>query len=225
VSSPTPPPPKKIPPPLPPKPPKPPKKTWQSANVSAIAAPSKPGVKLCVQRLPMIAVNWRQHDFGRIRKGSTPPVYDLIISSTGSLNLASITVTLTSSQFKIDNPGAFATTLPPGSTTTVKVKFEPTAYGPKAARIKITSNAANENPLFVGMKGKQYSVITFVVEDDPSGTKIDGVKLKVKQAGQAEQEVTTNNGKIEVETEHDGNFEILRGEYDGLLEFRSLASA
>ncbi|MBS1876430.1 MAG: choice-of-anchor D domain-containing protein [Acidobacteria bacterium] len=199
---------------------------FSEAGESAEKAPSTPSTAECPAKKPKIGVNWRDYDFGRIKKGGALPVYDLVISSTGEVDLASIAVNIEGDQFKVDNPGGFETTLAPGKSTTVKIKFEPTGYGEKTAKIRVTSNAVNENPVPLKVKGKQYSVITFVIEDEKSGEKIDNVKLKVKQAGQAEQDVTTaGGGKAEVETEHDGNFEVKMGEFEPLLEFRDLTTA
>lgn len=199
---------------------------WKAATANASSAPKQPGVLICNRPQPEIAVNWRAHDFGRIRKGSTLPVHELIITSIGGKDLTTISVSLTGDQFRIDNPGGFATTLAPGATTVVKVKFQPTSYGLKNGRLRISSNAVNENPIDVNVTGKQYSVITFIVEEDPAGAKVESVKLKIKQAGEPEQEVTTDaGGKVEVETEKAGNFEVELGHYDSVLEFRSLTSA
>ena len=139
------------------------------------------------------------------------------------MNLTTIIVALTGEHFKIDNPGGFAVTLPPGGSTTVKVKFEPKSFGEKKGRIRISSNAVNENPISVAVKGKQYAVITFIVEEEVGAAKIENVKLKIKQSGQDEQEVTTGaGGKVEFETEKDGKFEVKLGDYETVLEFRSL---
>jgi hypothetical protein len=198
---------------------------WQSATASANGAPQKPGLVGCPKTQPRIAINWRAYSFGRIRKGSALPVHELVIQSTGGVDLAAITVTLTGDQFKIDNPGGYAQTLAPGKTTKVKIKFEPTSYGEKNGKIRITSNAVNENPIDVSVKGRQYSVITFIVQDDTSGARIKDAQLKVKQAGEPEQVVTTGpHGRVRVETEKDGNFEIQLGDYKDLLEFRSLTT-
>ncbi|HYP07407.1 MAG TPA: choice-of-anchor D domain-containing protein [Bryobacteraceae bacterium] len=199
---------------------------WNAAKANAQCVPKNPALLNCKKTQPEISVNWRAHDFGRIRKGSTPPVHDLIITSIGTKDLASIKVTLTGDQFKIDNPGGFAATLAPGATTTVKVKFQPTSYGQKNGKLRISSNAVNENPIDVTVTGKQFSVITFVVEEEPTGAKIESVKLKVKQTGQPEQEITTDaNGKVELETEKDGKFEVKLGDHNLVLEFRSLTTA
>lgn len=208
-------------PPMPP----PSKHTWKLANIFANLAPKNPAIAPCRRRRPTIAVNWREHDFGRIRKGTPLPVYDLIISSTGTADLASIKVALNGNQFQIENAGDIAKTLAPGKTTTVKIKFQPKTYGLKNAKIRITSNAANESAITVRVKGKQYSVITFIVEEEPTGAKVDDVKLKVRQAGQKEQEITTMQGKVELETEREGDFEIMLGRYQTFLEFRSLTTA
>ena len=95
------------------------------------------------------------------------------------------------------------------------------------ATVAVSSNAANENPTLLSVKGKQYSVITFVLEEDtPTATKIENVKLKIKQVGEAEKEVTTDAaGKVEFETEKGENFEVQLGDWENVLEFRSLTTA
>lgn len=74
--------------------------------------------------------------------------------------------------------------------------FKPTSYGDKTATIRVSSNAVNENLINVQVSGKKYSVITFVVEEDPGGAKIENVKLKIKQADEPEQEVSTGSGRF-----------------------------
>lgn len=196
---------------------------WVDAKINADRAPAKLGIGNCPLTQPMISVSWRDHDFDRVRKGATPPEHDLVITSTGTKDLANLTVTISGDQFQLG--GGTPGTLTPGSSATVKVTFKPTSFGDKTGTIRVSSNAVNENPIEVHVKGKQYAVITFVVED-MDNAKLEGVKLKIKQAGEEEKEVTTAaGGKVEFETEKDGLFEVELGDWKEVLEFRSLTTA
>jgi hypothetical protein len=199
---------------------------WEGAKASADAAPQQPGVSTCPITQPKISVSWRDHDFQRVRKDTdNPPSHDLIITSTGDATLANIAVSVGGDQFKIE--GAAAGSLAPNATTTVRVTFKPTSYGEKTATVTVKSNAVNEDPILLTVKGMPYSVITFILQEDtPEATKIENAKLKIKQEGEAEKEVTTDvNGKVEFETEKGEKFEVQLGDWENVLEFRSLTTA
>jgi hypothetical protein len=205
------------------------KSNFKAATDAANKAPSQPGVVHCPNPRPEITVSWRQHDFGRVKKGSTPPVHDLVIRSTGGKNLTSIAVRASGRHFAIDDPGGFATTLAPGESTTVRIKFEPKSYGPKTGKIRINSDAANEKSISIDVTGKQFSVISFLVEEEAKDAEkpvpVENVTFKLKQGEEPEQEVTTGpDGKVEVETEVDGDFALESVAHDLLLEFRSLGT-
>lgn len=198
---------------------------WQAAKNAANQAPQQPGIVLCPHRKPKIGVSWRAHDFRRVRKGTTV-IEDLVISSTGGQTLTGIQVHLAGADFQIGNPGAHATSLAPGADTTVQIKFAPTTLGKKTGTIRITSNASNENPIDLTVSGRPVAVITFKVEDEKTGDALESVTLKVKQSGRKEKEVTTGpEGSVELETEHAGNFRVVLGDHESLLEFRNLATA
>jgi hypothetical protein len=198
---------------------------WNGAKENADCAPNNAGQAICAPQ-PKIGINWRDHNFDRFRKGATPLLsQDLTITSTGDKVLSSISLTLTGEHFKVE--GALPGSLQPGATATVKIIFDPKKYEEQTATIRVTSDAVNENPIDVTVKGKLYSVITFIVEEEKGSAKLENVKLKIKQKDQPEEEVTTGvDGKVEFETEKEGDFEVQLGDWTtSVLEFRSLTTA
>jgi hypothetical protein len=195
---------------------------WQAARANAAQAPAQGGVLMC--RRPAIAVNWRQHDFGRILHGSTPLPQPLLITSTGPAPLTIHSVTGVGAEFGVDPPGV--TTLPTGASTNATVRFTPTGFGVKNAQVRISSNAGNEPAITVTVTGRLYTTLKLVFVDEPGGAARADVNFKMHQAGQPQQQGDSDaEGRIAIETELDGAFSFDAASHAEVLEFHALESA
>lgn len=92
--------------------------------------------------------------FGTVKRGKTGKAKIFTIKNTGSANLLDLAITKDGS-----HAGDFIVTgpensyLPPGASTTFKVKFKPTAKGTRKAAIHVNSNDKNENPFDIILSG------------------------------------------------------------------------
>lgn len=93
-------------------------------------------------------------NFPDILVGGSAAVETIVVKNTGTAALTGLQVSLSGTQlghFILTAPAA--TTLPPGTSTTVQVTFSPQAGGGKTASLLIASSATPTAPLVLGLAG------------------------------------------------------------------------
>lgn len=106
-------------------------------------------------------------DMGSAIVGSHGASAVFTIANTGSADLRNIAPTMAGAHaedFVIS--GLTATTLPPGSQTTITVTFRPTAGGPRAAVLCVGSNDPHDNPFVLPLVGLGIGVPSAIVAFD-----------------------------------------------------------
>jgi Lamin Tail Domain/Abnormal spindle-like microcephaly-assoc'd, ASPM-SPD-2-Hydin len=92
--------------------------------------------------------------FGTVKVGKSSTAKTFTIRNTGKANLTGLALTKAGKHAKdyiITAPAK--TLLTPGTSTTFKVTFKPTAKGTRNAVIRLKSNDANENPFDISLTG------------------------------------------------------------------------
>jgi hypothetical protein len=92
--------------------------------------------------------------FGTVKTGKAGLAKTFVIRNTGKAPLTSLSVTKAGTHAKdfiVTQP--LKKTLAPGTSTTFKVTFKPTAAGVRNAALKIRNNDANENPFDIKISG------------------------------------------------------------------------
>jgi hypothetical protein len=92
--------------------------------------------------------------FGTIKRGKTGAVKTFSIRNVGNATMTNLAVSLGGSHpndYVISQPGLKS--LRPGTSTTFKVSFKPTATGTRTALLKISSSDKNENPFDIVLTG------------------------------------------------------------------------
>lgn len=92
--------------------------------------------------------------FGTVKIGKKGPAKTFTIRNTGKANLTGLALATKGKHAKDFIVTKLSkTTLAPGTSTTFKVSFKPTAKGTRKAAIQIKSNDANENPFDIPLTG------------------------------------------------------------------------
>jgi hypothetical protein len=95
-----------------------------------------------------------KRSFGTVKLGKSGKTKIFTIKNTGSANLLDLAITRDGNHamdFIVTGPEN--SYLPPGASTTFKVKFKPTAKGTRKAAIHVKSNDKNENPFDIKLSG------------------------------------------------------------------------
>jgi uncharacterized membrane protein len=122
--------------------------------------------------VPRIAVSDRQFDFGDADIGTTGGERTITIRNTGTARLLDVGVSIVGANPSSFSTGGLRTTsLAPGATTTIKVRFEPNAAGVRTALLRISSN---DNPYDVRLSG--------------TGIEAPEIKILMKGAGELQDE-------------------------------------
>jgi hypothetical protein len=93
-------------------------------------------------------------DFGGVNLGSDSDMMVLTVKNIGAADLTGLAVTrngTNSGEFAVASPGV--TTLAPGSSTTINVRFTPGGTGLRTASIRLANNDADENPFDIDLTG------------------------------------------------------------------------
>lgn len=96
--------------------------------------------------------------FGSVNRGSGKTI-TLTVKNTGTGKLTGIAATLSgtgASDFKVTT--APAATVAAGESTTLKIRFTPSASGARAASLQLASNDSNETPFDLALTGKGVNV-------------------------------------------------------------------
>ena len=105
---------------------------------------------------PDITVTPLALDFGSVPVGTTSGAKLVTIKNDGTTDdLVINTITLTGTAFQKVSDGCSNTTLPPGQSCTVSVRFKPASTGAKSSKLSIPSNDPDpgENPAKVDLSG------------------------------------------------------------------------
>jgi hypothetical protein len=193
---------------------------------------NKPDLNLPVSGVglgnPKIEVDWRDHDYGKQSIVDQFQHRDLTISNSGTDDLVLSSITLPGTDFKIANPGEYLTTVPPGKSTLVKLKFDPKKPGNVTGKLTIASNATNEkDPIDIALQGTLAKMVTFEFLNDKDSKEIGKIKLKIQQQGQPANEYETDEkGRVQIETLFPDPFDILEASHgDAAYEFVSSSKA
>jgi hypothetical protein len=104
--------------------------------------------------VPDIAALPVSHDFGS-QGVDTATTQGFVVSNTGTKNLVLGASTLSGPEadaFAITS-GQAGTTIAPGATQVIQIRFSPATAGPKAATLTIPSDDPDENPLLIPLRG------------------------------------------------------------------------
>ncbi|WP_395736406.1 beta strand repeat-containing protein [Prosthecobacter sp.] len=107
--------------------------------------------------------------FGAVSVNATQDV-SFTVSNLGLLNLTGLTPTLSgtdSGQFAIQT-ALTSSTLTPGSSGVLVIRFAPTTSGAKTAQLRLASNDADENPFIINLSGS--AAIAPEISVEKSGT-------------------------------------------------------
>ncbi|MEO6476132.1 choice-of-anchor D domain-containing protein [Luteolibacter sp.] len=113
--------------------------------------------------------------FDATNLGSTSAAETFTINNLGTANLTGITISIDgehASNFIISNPGV--NSLTPGSSTTFRVSFKPTAAGYRNATVHVSSNDADENPFDISLTGNGIALPEIAVERSNGTDLADG---------------------------------------------------
>ncbi|MFZ6051779.1 DUF1573 domain-containing protein [Halocola ammonii] len=99
---------------------------------------------------PAISVDKDVHDYGTINKGADGTC-EFTVTNTGTEPLI---ISKCKGSCGCTVPQCEKTPIPPGGTSTVKVKYDTNRIGPINKSVTITSNAENEPTKIVRIKGK-----------------------------------------------------------------------
>jgi hypothetical protein len=95
-----------------------------------------------------------ESEFGTVKVTRNSKARTYTITNKGTAALKNLKITRSGSNktdFVITPPGA--TSIPPGKSTTFKITFQPTGKGPRNAKLRISSNDADENPFDIKLTG------------------------------------------------------------------------
>lgn len=127
--------------------------------------------------IPKIAVSSGSLDFGEVVIGTTAIAQSSTITNVGGAALSVGTITINgsnSSEFIIQTDTCAGSTLQPADTCRIDVTFQPAApVATKSATLNISSNAANNPSLSVGLSGSailQHYTLTVTKAGSGSGT-------------------------------------------------------
>ena len=99
----------------------------------------------------MGAVNPSSLSFGKQHVGKTSAAQTVTLSNTGNASLIVTTIATTAGFTQTSN----CTTLAPGGTCSISVRFAPAAKGSAAGTLKVNDNAAN-TPQIVTLSGTGF---------------------------------------------------------------------
>ena len=120
---------------------------------------------------PILNASTSTLDFGRVLVDSTDSLA-IILTNTGNENATIDGVVVTGSGFTASGVGA-NTTVPPGETAALNVKFTPSTRGNITGTLTIANNARNLSIKLIG-SGGQLSSRSVVLNWDPSTSDIIG---------------------------------------------------
>jgi hypothetical protein len=104
--------------------------------------------------------------FAYLGSSSTPKMVTITNDGNGDLTIGTITITGTNaSQFAIGINDASSTTLPPGTSANMTLRFTPSSTGGHSATLSIPSDDPDENPFDVTLKGTVWA--EYVPEPTP----------------------------------------------------------
>ncbi len=122
----------------------------------SVSAPGSTAPEIVVQQPAgtSLADGSAKKNFGTVAVGKSGSAVTFTIKNTGKANLTGLALSLTGNQ-KSDFLASVLgkASLAPGTATTFKVTFKPTAKGIRNAAIHIKSNDANENPFDINLTG------------------------------------------------------------------------
>jgi hypothetical protein len=120
-------------------------------------APGGPSAEIVIQQPAgsELTDGMSKRSFGTEKVGTTSPLKTFTIRNTGTATLKNLAVTkdgANARNFSVKAPPK--TSLAPGSSTTFKVIFKPSAKGTRKATIHIKSNDPDENPFDIKLTGQ-----------------------------------------------------------------------
>ncbi|MBN8458004.1 MAG: choice-of-anchor D domain-containing protein [Verrucomicrobia bacterium] len=113
-----------------------------------------PDLEVAANSAPPLATGSAALDFGIVRWPLSAPPMTIELSNKGDVSLSGLTVAVQGA-----NPGEFsvdqvsATTLAPGDSLVLTLRFAPTGQGSKGALISVTSNDPDESPFEISVRG------------------------------------------------------------------------